>query len=200
VIQCHVTALAAPAATLAGAVPESVDKRLVAYLVRTAGASDNSRAESPSDEELRSHLASSLPDFMLPDSYIWLDELPLGPNGKIDRHALPAPTVVREVAEEDLPSPGLEQDIAEVVASLLGLSAVGAEEDFFLLGGHSLLAAQLIAVLSDSYGVEVELRAVFEGPTVRDLAAEVERLVVAQLAEMSDEEAEACLAQVADPA
>jgi acyl carrier protein len=84
----------------------------------------------------------------------------------------------------------LEEVLVSVVAELLGLETVGIEENFFLLGGHSLLGAQLIARIGDRFGVEVSLRALFDNPTVADIAAEVERLLVADLDQMSDQEAE----------
>jgi amino acid adenylation domain-containing protein len=181
VSQCVVVATDARQA--AGATT-GADRRLLAYLVAADA------ANIPSETELRTHLTAWLPDYMMPDSFVWLDEMPLSDNGKIDRDALVAPVpVARPLEADELPATPLEEEIAGFIAELLELPQVGAEEDFFLLGGHSLLAAQLIAGLSDAFGVEVALKAVFEGPTVRMLAAEVERLVVAQLSKMSDEEA-----------
>jgi acyl carrier protein len=86
------------------------------------------------------------------------------------------------------------------VASLLGLPSLAIDEDFFLLGGHSLFAAQLIANLSDIFGVDVSLRAVFEGPSVAELAAEVERLVLDQVDGISEVEAEDLVARLSDEA
>jgi len=162
----------------------SGERRLVAYLVATG-------ERQPDAEELRAHLALILPDHMLPGAFVWLAELPTGPNGKIDREALPGPEWTEQGAlSGDMVTSDLERAVGATVARLLGLPGIGVTEDFFLLGGHSLLAAQVIAALSDQIGVEVPLRAVFEGPSVRELAAEIERLVLAEIEEMSEDEAE----------
>jgi amino acid adenylation domain-containing protein len=161
----------------------SGERRLVAYLV-AAG------ERQPEAEELRAHLASTLPDYMTPSAFVWLAELPMGPHGKIDREALPVPEGTgRSSAAGDEVASDLERAVAATVARLLRVTSIGVNEDFFLLGGHSLLAAQLIAALSAQMGVEVPLRAVFEGPSVRQLAGEIERLVLAEIEEMSEDDA-----------
>ncbi|MGA2209807.1 MAG: non-ribosomal peptide synthetase [Acidimicrobiales bacterium] len=160
------------------------EQQLIAYLV-------GSGEGTVGPAELRSHLATFLPDYMSPAAFVWLATLPVTANGKIDREALPAPGEVRG-SRDDLAAPRnhLESVIGEVVASLLALPRLGVDEDFFLLGGHSLFAAQLIANLADIFGVDVSLRAVFEGPSVAELAAEVERLVLDQVEGISEVEAE----------
>jgi amino acid adenylation domain-containing protein len=168
----------------------SGERRLVAYLV----ASGEGR---PDAQELRAHLAPILPAFMTPSSFVWLDELPIGPNGKIDRDALPAlPQTEQSPLTDDVAASGLERTIGATVARLLGVERLGVDEDFFLLGGHSLLAAQLIAALSEQVGVEVPLRAVFEGPSVRELAAEIERLVLSDIEAMTEAEAEQLVSHI----
>jgi acyl carrier protein len=84
----------------------------------------------------------------------------------------------------------LEAVLITIVAELLSLDAVGIDENFFLLGGHSLLGAQMIARIEERFGVELPLRDLFEKPTVAAMAHEIQRLLVADLDAMSDEEAE----------
>jgi acyl carrier protein len=138
---------------------------------------------------------------MVPSAFVWLAELPTSANGKIDREALTAPGIAeREGPADGGPRSDLEHAIGAIVMRLLGLSSVGVDEDFFLLGGHSLLAAQLIAAVSDEVAVEVPLRAVFEGPSVRELAQEVERLVLAEIDEMSEDDAEQLVSRISSQA
>ena len=116
----------------------------------------------------------------MPSSYVWLDELPVTPNGKIDRDALLAP-VETAIDEPAGPRPGtpIEATIASVVAGLLGADEIGMDENFFLAGGHSMLGAQLIVRLGDLFGVEISLRYLFDHPTPAGIAIEVERQMAA---------------------
>ena len=164
------------------------DQRLVAYVVPTPNG-------QPSAGELRDFLAAQLPAYMLPAEYVRLDALPLTSNGKVDRSALPMPDATNTLgAREDViaPSP-VEQRLTAIVAGLLDLSRVGLDDNFFMLGGHSLLGTQVIARLRDAFGVELPLRSLFESPTIRGLALEVERLVVAALERLTEEEARTIL-------
>jgi amino acid adenylation domain-containing protein len=165
--------------------PMPGEKRLVAYVV----AADDSQRDS---ESLRSHLADRLPDYMVPADFIWLAELPITPSGKVDVALLPAPKSSGSTRPERgaTPSNELEQALVTMVAELLGLETVGTDENFFTLGGHSLLAAQVIARIGGRFGVEMPLRDLFDNPTVAGMAVEVERLLLAELDAMSDEEAE----------
>ncbi|MFF1789686.1 non-ribosomal peptide synthase/polyketide synthase [Kitasatospora sp. NPDC058243] len=139
------------------------DARLVAYPVAVAGA-------ELQPEELRAHLRERLPDHMVPAAFVPLEGLPLTATGKLDRRALPAPvhTAVRTGRAPRTPQ---EQVLAELFAEVLGVAEVGADDDFFDLGGHSLLATRLVARARAALGVELELRALFETPTVAGLAA-----------------------------
>jgi acyl carrier protein len=125
---------------------------------------------------LRSFLKERLPEQMIPSSFVMLDELPLLPNGKIDRRRLPAP----DAARPDLPGvfvaprTGVERTLAEVWADLLGVPRVGIRDNFFELGGHSLLTTQLISRVRELFQVELPLRQVFEHPTIGGLAAAIE--------------------------
>jgi amino acid adenylation domain-containing protein len=163
----------------------SGDQRLVAYLVPADGAQRD-------PEVLRAHLVRMLPSHMIPAEFVWLPELPMTSSGKVDRKALAMHEVgtLSPPADGSLPRNELEAVLVTLVAELLGLDAVGIDENFFLLGGHSLLGAQMIARIEEQFGVELPLRDVFEKPTVAEMAAEVERLLMVELDAMSDEEAE----------
>jgi len=146
------------------------EKRLVAYLVAAGEL-------RPGRSELRRHLARTLPDYMLPALFLWLPELPLTANKKVDRRALPAPEM--EVTAAGIgtpPATPMEHRVAAVWMELLGLSRVHREDDFFALGGHSLLATRVSARLQSLLQVEVSVRDLFLHPTVRDLAAHLEGL------------------------
>jgi amino acid adenylation domain-containing protein len=143
-------------------------------------ANDPLRGEAARDlvPQLRAHLKAKLPEPMVPSAFVVLDALPLSPNGKLDRNALPAPEGTRPELEEAYVAPRTpdEQALAEVWAEVLGLERVGAEDNFFDLGGHSLLATQVISRARKALKVEVPLRALFEAPTVAGLAERVEAL------------------------
>jgi non-ribosomal peptide synthetase component F len=164
------------------------DHRLVAYLVcRTAA--------PPATGELRRHLAGTLPAYMLPSAFVGMDRLPLTPGGKLDRRALPP---LERAAGGDrahvAPRGAGEELVAAAFAEVLGLGRVGATDDFFDLGGHSLLAIRAISRLSAAVGAEVPIHALFAHSTVAELAAEVETLLLAEIDQLSDDEAERLLA------
>ncbi|MEM9599205.1 MAG: amino acid adenylation domain-containing protein, partial [Acidobacteriota bacterium] len=148
------------------------DARLVAYLVPA------DPATPPAVADLRTFLGRDLPDYMVPAAFAVLDALPTTPSGKVDRRALPDPegtrlgTGVAFVA----PRTPIEEILAELWADLLGVDAVGVHEDFFQLGGHSLLVGRLTSRLRKGMGVELPLVAVFENPTVAELAERVQQL------------------------
>jgi amino acid adenylation domain-containing protein len=141
------------------------EKRLVAYVV-TAG------ELVLSTSELRRHLQERLPDYMLPSAFVQLEELPLTENGKVDRRALPAPTGERpELASSYVEArTPVEERLVEMWKELLRVEQVGVEDNFFQLGGHSLLATQVISRLRKEFAVELQLRRIFEHPTVAGLA------------------------------
>jgi amino acid adenylation domain-containing protein len=164
------------------------EKQLVAYVVPLA--------TLPPLSELRDFLAKELPDYMLPATFVSLDALPVASSGKVDRFALPAPSDENILREEIFLSPRTptERRVAAIVASLLGLERVGVNDNFFYLGGNSLFGTQVIARLREAFDVELPLLRLFDHPTVADLAAEVERLMVAKLEAMSEDEAQRLLA------
>jgi len=123
---------------------------------------------------------------------VQLETLPVTANGKVDRAALPAPDASNILQREDItatPKTPIQERLVEIVASLLDLEEIGIDDNIFLLGGNSLMGTQIIVRVADTFGVELTLRTLFESPTIRQLAGEVERLLIARLERMSDEEA-----------
>ncbi|UYP17253.1 non-ribosomal peptide synthase/polyketide synthase [Rhodococcus sp. Z13] len=149
-------------------VHHGVDARLTGYLVPETGRSIDTAA-------VTAHLAATLPDYMVPAALVVLDALPVGPNGKLDRQALPAPPApTREDGEFVPPRTACEELVAAVFADLLGLDRVGANDHFLDLGGTSLLAMRVAARLSTATGSEVGIRDLFDHPVVADLAAHLD--------------------------
>ena len=148
--------------------------------------------------QLRQTLIKHLPDYMIPATFVLLEALPLTPNGKVDRAALPAPDTAKTVQHGAIAAPDtlLEERLAEIMADLLGLEQVGRDDDFFMLGGHSLLGTQVIMRVAEEFGVDLPLRTLFDASTVRQLSAEVERLIVAKIEAMSDDEVRLLLEQL----
>nr|CAC01604.1 peptide synthetase [Anabaena sp. 90] len=120
---------------------------------------------------LRANLKKLLPDYMIPSSFVVLENLPLTPNGKIDHLALPKPelTVLSE-ADYVMPNTEAEKIIAAIWQKILQIEKVGLEDNFFELGGHSLLATQVISRLQEAFGISLPLRYIFESPTVAQLS------------------------------
>jgi len=164
------------------------DKRLAAYLTTT-------NCLIPTAGELREFLRASLPDYMLPSLFLKIDALPVTANGKIDRSALPEPAIENTLRDEEFVAPQspIEKRLAEMVRDLLHVASVSVNDNFFMLGGHSLLGTQLIVKIRATFGVELSLRSLFEAPTIAELSREIERLIVARVEGMSEEEAQALL-------
>ena len=144
---------------------EGASRRLVGYVVPVAG-------ETTDRDDLAEFVSRLLPAYMVPSVFVVLGELPLGPSGKLDRKALPAP--VFEAREFRAPGTVAEQIVASVFAEVLGVERVGLDDDFFGLGGNSLIATQAVSRIGELFGGRVALRALFEASTVAALAAVVE--------------------------
>ncbi|MEO7331815.1 MAG: amino acid adenylation domain-containing protein, partial [Minicystis sp.] len=143
-------------------------QRLVAYVVL---------GEETLVSALREHLSVTLPDYMVPSSFVLLDVLPLTPNGKIHRKALPRPEGLSSGERGYVaPRAPTEELLAAIWAELLGLDVdrVGLDDDFFALGGHSLLGMRMIARLGPVFGVEPPLRTLFEARTVARFSARLD--------------------------
>lgn len=139
-------------------------KRLLAYAALRGG-------RTATERELLDHLAERLPSFMVPSALLLMPELPLTERGKIDRRALPDPARSPGAAA---PAEGAAGEVAELMAELLGRGEVGPDDDFFLLGADSLLALQLLGRVRDRFDSDLDIGAVFEAPTPRQLAALLE--------------------------
>jgi amino acid adenylation domain-containing protein len=150
----------------------SGDTRLIAYLVPTLDA-------TLTHNSLQRYLKRSLPDYMVPATFVRLPALPTGASGKVDRSSLPLPGPENTIGDEVRvgPSTPVEERVVAILSELLGLENVGVNDNFFFLGGHSLLGTQLIARARDSFGIELPLRTVFDSPTASQLSAEIERML-----------------------
>ena len=148
-----------------------------------------------SPSELRKFVGQYVPDYMVPSTFVQLAQLPLSSHGKLDRAALPEPSAANVVDEDSFETPQsqIEKSLAVFLTSLLGVTRVGKNDNFFELGGHSLMGAQLIAKISNTFGVELSLRSLFDHPTVGEVSAEIERLIHEKLASLSEDEAERML-------
>ena len=156
------------------------DVRLVAHILAEGG-------QMPAAADLRAHLRAVLPEYMVPQAFVSLDHVPLLPNGKINRKALPVPdlSAVTQAAEKKPASTGAagdltptEQVVAGIWESLLGMSGIEPTDNFFDLGGHSLLAAQVVVEIEKQLGVKLPVRhLIFE--TLRQIAAGCDRAVPA---------------------
>jgi amino acid adenylation domain-containing protein len=170
-------------------------KRLVAF-VAASGGPGGEAAGAALAAELRGHLSRHLPDFMVPSPILVLDQIPLGPTGKLDRRRLLEAFEGRgeaAAAGRVAPRTGTEERIARIWCEVLDLREVGVHDDFFELGGHSLLATQVLSRLRQTFEKEIPLRLLFEVRTVAELAEQVEsgtELTAPELAPISAVEAQ----------
>jgi amino acid adenylation domain-containing protein len=192
-----------------GAVKEAVtvarddalgDKCLVSYVVPAT-------VPAPTSRELRLFLQQHLPDYMVPSSVVFLDAMPLTPNGKLDRQALPVPRESSSDGQFVAPHNPVEEQIANIWCEVLRLDRVGTHDDFFDLGGHSLKVAEVLSRLRDIFGVDVPFAAFLAEPTVAGMAAVVVRYqgdegvddevrdAFEEVEQCSEEEAQRLLAQ-----
>lgn len=143
------------------------DKRLTAYVV-----TDD---QTLNIAELREHVRSTVPEYMVPSAVVTVSELPLTPNGKLDRKALPAPDMTIHRSGRDARTPQ-EEILCGLFAEILGLPRVGIDDNFFELGGHSLLAGRLVGRVRDVLGVHLEIGQLFEAPTVSGVLQYVDQV------------------------
>ncbi|MEA2175746.1 MAG: hypothetical protein QOD00_3338 [Blastocatellia bacterium] len=163
------------------------EKRLVAYVV--TGDSEVTVGE------LRQFLSQKLPDYMLPSVFVSIERVPQTINSKVDYRALPAPDAALSLAGTDFVAPETptEEALADIWSRVLGVERVGARDDFFMLGGNSLSATQLVSRLREAFDVELPLRLLFKHPTIAQLASLIEEMLLTQVNDMTDEEAEQLL-------
>ncbi|MGL5874459.1 MAG: non-ribosomal peptide synthetase [Xenococcaceae cyanobacterium] len=150
-------------------------KTLIGYFVANAIDKDAASQQIP---ELRRFLKQRLPEYMVPTIFMVVDAMPLTPNGKIDRKALPQPDSLRLelVANYVEPRNDLERQITEIWAEVLNLESVGIHDNFFELGGYSLLGIQIVSRLRQALQIEILLSNLFELPTIAELSARIETL------------------------
>lgn len=166
---------------------------LIAYLVANQTETESvsaSNANNPlpdnlsylSPSKIRSWLQEKLPDYMIPATFVWLDALPLTPSGKVDRRALPSPVNLGREKGADFVPPGTPTEVAlaKFWADLLDIEGIGIHDNFFEVGGHSLIAIQLITRIQREFSVDISLHALFEAPTIAELAESI------QLAQQDD--------------
>ncbi|MBC2638210.1 MULTISPECIES: non-ribosomal peptide synthetase [unclassified Rhodococcus (in: high G+C Gram-positive bacteria)] len=143
----------------------TVTEQLVAYVVPTPGT-------HVAPETLAATVGARLPDFMVPSVFVTLDRMPLSPNGKIDRRALPTPAPPKRQFRE--PATPIEQTIAHIFADVLNIDRVGLDDDFFALGGNSLLATQAVSRMGVAMDSQVPIRVLFEASSVQALSGWLE--------------------------
>ncbi|MFY9573150.1 MAG: amino acid adenylation domain-containing protein [Blastocatellia bacterium] len=145
---------------------------LVAYTVAHIG-------QSIRTAELRSFLKERLPEHMIPSVFVEMERMPLSPNGKLDRRALPAPGAARPDLEQTFVGPRnyIEETLNAIWIEVLKIDRVGINDNFFDLGGHSLLATQMISRLRKQFDIELPLRSLFENPTIAELGESVDAVI-----------------------
>ncbi len=141
-------------------------KQLVAYVATTA---------TVNADRLRLFLRRTLPEYMVPATFLFLHSLPLTPNGKIDRKALPAPDADRLADDFEPPATPTQDLVAGIWGEILGLERIGRRDQFFELGGHSLLATQVMSRVRAAFRIELPLRTLFDHPTVEAFASAIDR-------------------------
>ncbi|WP_327713881.1 amino acid adenylation domain-containing protein (plasmid) [Streptomyces sp. NBC_00464] len=147
------------------------DKRIVGYVMPEPAVAEAAGGVQALVDELPAFLRGRLPDYMVPATLIPLSEIPLTPNGKLDRMALPAEETGTDTEVSRGPRNAHEEKVCSFFSELLGVERVGVDDDFFALGGHSLLATRLSARIRDEFGIEVPLRTIIKFPTAGELAS-----------------------------
>lgn len=142
---------------------------LIAYLVTEEQASFSEGSSS-----WRSYLQAELQWYMIPSSFILIDSIPLTPNKKLDRSALPKPKTQAVKTSYEAPHTNLEQQLVTIWKAQLGKEPIGIRDNFFELGGHSLIAAKLVHAMNHELGTQLPMRILFSHPTIAECAAEIE--------------------------
>ncbi len=147
------------------------DKYLAAFIVSTAGT-------PPKSTEIRQHLLSHMPEYMVPAAFITLKQLPLTLNGKINYDALPDPAEHEILSHSDLTPPRspYEMTLLDIWREVLHLRNIGVHDNFFQLGGHSLMATQVVSRIRNIFDTELPLRTLFESPTIAGIAESLKTL------------------------
>ena len=135
---------------------------------------------APADA-VQSWLRTQLPAYLVPMAVVAVDRFPLTATGKIDRAALPAPSASAIAPPDEAPATGVEVTLARIWSEVLGVPAVGRGANFFALGGHSLVATRIVARTRAAFAIELPLRALFEHPTLAEMARDVEARIIADL-------------------
>ena len=161
-------------------VGNSGEKSLIAYLVWDESARAGHR-------EMQDFLRQLLPEYMIPAIFVALSSLPATSNGKIDRNRLPPPDETNTFTDQvsDRAQTLVQEKLASIVSGLLNLQGIGIHENFFFLGGNSLLGTQIIASVRETFGVDLSLLTLFEGPTIAQLSAEIEQSLYVKLKSMA---------------
>lgn len=149
---------------------ENGDQQLVAYLTL------KDKTENIIDE-LRNHLKQSVPDYMIPQVFMILDQMPLNANGKINRKALPPPVIVTDNSKEDMSFVQLsitEEKLKDIWKTILNHDRFGINDNFFTIGGHSLLGVRMFIELEKQLGVKLPLQTLFKAPTIKELASVID--------------------------
>jgi amino acid adenylation domain-containing protein len=164
------------------------EKRLVAYVVPKAGS-------KPNEQSLRDSIRQRLPDYMEPSAFVWLEAMPLTPNGKIDRAALPPPDAQLGATDAEFVAPrnSTEEALAEIISDVLKVPRVSVHDDFFHLGAHSLLGAQIVAHVRNVFGADLKLLDVFDAPTVAQLSGRIEQALARKINAMNEAEIDAAM-------
>jgi acyl carrier protein len=144
---------------------EDGDRRLVAYVVAEGAVGH---------DELREHIRRGLPEYMVPSLFVSLDEVPLTPNGKIDRKRLPAPSLSEESESYVAPRTETERAAADIWSQVLRVARVGVDDNFFALGGHSLLGMQLVSRVCEVFDIELPLHVLFRASVLSEFAEAIE--------------------------
>ncbi len=151
--------------------PDAIEIQLCAYVVPSVPLSPDG-ATAPGSRELFDFLGQHLPDYMIPASFMLLDQMPLTPTGKVDRKSLPKPQLGAEEGAFIPPADHVEQELAQVWADVLDVPVdrIGRDSDFFVLGGHSLKAVSLTNALHKAFHVKLDLQEVFRATVLSHMA------------------------------